>query len=151
MKMKPIILPPQLAIGWLTMFLVGTELFVLSPLLPMLCVSYGISVKLAGLCITAFAFSYMVSAPLFGHLSDRIGRRRVLVCCLLAFGAANLCTATAPTLSALLAARLFAGAAAGGVSPTVYALVSHVAPPDRRASWLALSVSGLLAALALWR
>jgi predicted MFS family arabinose efflux permease len=148
MKMKPIILPPQLAIGWLTMFLVGTELFVFSPLLPMLCVSYGISAKLAGLCVTAFALAYAVSAPLFGHISDRFGRRRVLVCCLLAFGAANLCTATASTLPALLAARLFAGAAAGGVSPTVYALVSGAAPPDRRASWLALSVSGLLAALA---
>jgi predicted MFS family arabinose efflux permease len=147
-KMKPIILPPQLAIGWLTMFLVGTELFVLSPLLPMLCVSYGISARLAGLCITAFAIAYVVSAPLFGQLSDRFGRRRVLICCLLAFGAANLCTATAPTLPALLAARSFAGAAAGGVSPTVYALVSGAAPPDRRASWLALSVSGLLTALA---
>ena len=148
MKMKPIILPPQLAIGWLTMFLVGTELFVFSPLLPMLCASYAISAKMAGLCITAFALAYMVSAPLFGHVSDRFGRRRVLICCLLAFGTANLCTATAPTLPALLAARLFAGAAAGGVSPTIYALVSGAAPPDRRASWLALSVSGLLAALA---
>ena len=147
-KMKPIIPLSELAIGWLTMFLVGTELFVLSPMLPILCASYGISAKLAGLCITAFAVAYVVSAPLFGHLSDRFGRRWVLICCLLAFGAANLCTATAPTLPVLLAARLFAGAAAGGVSPTVYALVSHVAPPDRRASWLALSVSGLLAALA---
>jgi predicted MFS family arabinose efflux permease len=146
--MKPNILPPQLAIVWLTMFLVGTELFVFSPLLPMLCASYGISAKLAGLCITAFALAYVVSAPLFGHVSDRFGRRPVLICCLLAFGAANLCTATASTLPALLAARLFAGAAAGGVAPTVYALVSGAAPPDRRASWLALSVSGLLASLA---
>jgi predicted MFS family arabinose efflux permease len=147
-KMKPIIPPPQLAIGWLTMFLVGTELFVFSPLLPMLRVSFGVSAKLAGLCVTAFALAYAVSAPLFGHISDRFGRRRVLICCLFAFGAANLCTATASTLPALLAARIFAGAAAGGVAPTVYALVSGTAPPDRRASWLALSVSGLLAALA---
>jgi predicted MFS family arabinose efflux permease len=130
------------------MFLVGTELFVFSPLLPILCVSCGISAKLAGLCITAFALSYMVSAPLFGHVSDRVGQRRILICCLLAFDAANVCTAAASTLPTLLAARIFAGAAAGGVAPTVYALVSGAAPPDRRASWLALSVSGLLAALA---
>jgi predicted MFS family arabinose efflux permease len=148
-QMKKAIIPtPQLAIGWLTMFLIGTELFVLSPLLPILCVSYGISAKVAGLCITAFALAYVVSAPLFGHVSDRVGRRRILICCLLAFGAANLCTATASTLPALLAARIFAGAAAGGIAPTVYALVSGAAPPDRRASWLSLSVSGLLAALA---
>jgi predicted MFS family arabinose efflux permease len=146
-QMKPII-PPQLAIGWLTMFLVGTELFVFSPLLPVLCDSYGISAKLAGFCITAFAVAYVLSAPLFGHLSDRFGRRRVLICCLLAFAAANLFTATASSLPALLVARSFAGAAAGGVSPAVYALVSGAAPPGRRASWLAQAVSGLLAALA---
>jgi hypothetical protein len=32
--------PPELAIGWLTMFLVGTEFFVFSPLLPTLAVNY---------------------------------------------------------------------------------------------------------------
>ncbi len=131
------------------MFLVGTELFVFSPLLPVLCATYGIPTKLAGLCVTAFALTYMISAPLFGYISDRFGRRRVLVCCLLAFSAANLLTATAASLPALLAARSLAGAAAGGVSPTIYALVDGAAPPDRRATWLALAVSGLLAALAL--
>jgi predicted MFS family arabinose efflux permease len=139
----------KLIVAWLTMFLVGTELFVFSPLLPMLAADYHVSTAVAGLSVTTFSLSYMVSAPLFGHLSDRIGRRRVLICSLLAFATANLLTASAPNLPSLLAVRLFAGAAAAGVSPSIYALVGSAAPPERRATWMALVISGLLVSLAL--
>ena len=110
MKTTPMIQPAALAVSWLTMFLVGTELFVFSPLLPTLAVYYDVSASVAGLAVTTFSFSYMVSAPLFGHFSDRIGKRRVLICCLLAFGTANLLTASVTTFPSLLALRLFAGA-----------------------------------------
>lgn len=45
--------------------------------------------------------------------------------------------------------RLFAGAAAAGISPSLYALVGAAAPPENRATWLSIAVSGLLAALAI--
>lgn len=128
----------RLAVAWLTMFLVGTELFVFSPLLPVLAANYHIAPSLAGLSVTMFSLAYMVSAPLFGYFSDRIGRRRVLICSLVAFALANILTAGAANLPSLLAVRLFAGAAAAGVSPSIYALVDSAAPPDRRATWLAL-------------
>jgi predicted MFS family arabinose efflux permease len=149
MKIDQMTLPAELAVGWLTTFLVGTELFVFSPLLPTLSVNYNVSSSLAGLCVTTFSFSYMICAPLLGHVSDRVGKRRVLICCLAAFGTANLLTASATNFSWLLALRLFSGAAAAGISPSIYALVGDAAPPDRRATWLALTVSGLLVSLAL--
>ncbi len=139
----------RLAVAWLTMFLVGTELFVFSPLLPVLAADYHITPSLAGLSVTMFSLAYMVSAPLFGYFADRIGRRRVLIGSLLAFALANILTAGAANLPSLLAVRLFAGAAAAGVSPSIYALVGTAAPPDRRATWLALTVSGLLLSLAI--
>ena len=141
--------PARLAVAWLTMFLVGTELFVFSPLLPVLAADYHIAPALAGLAVTMFSLAYMVSAPLFGYFSDRIGRRRVLVGSLLAFALANILTAAAANLPSLLAVRLFAGAAAAGISPSIYALVGSAAPPDHRATWLALVVSGLLVSLAI--
>jgi predicted MFS family arabinose efflux permease len=141
--------PARLAVAWLTMFLVGTELFVFSPLLPVLAADYHIAPSLAGLSVTMFSLAYMVSAPLFGYFSDRIGRRRVLIYSLLAFALANILTAGAANLLYLLAVRLFAGAAAAGISPSIYALVGGAAPPDRRATWLALVVSGLLVSLAI--
>jgi len=139
----------RLATGWLTMFVIGTDLFVVSPLLPLIAADYRISPSLAGLGVALFALTYMVTAPVLGHLADRIGRRRMLTCCLFCFAAANLLTASAVNFSWLLVTRLIAGAAAAGVSPSLYALVTGLAPPKRRATQLALVVSGLLLSLSL--
>jgi MFS transporter, DHA1 family, putative efflux transporter len=140
-------LPVRLAVGWLTVFVVGTDLFVVSPLLPLVAEDFRISATLAGLSTTVFSLTYVIGAPLLGHLADKIGRRRILTGCLAAFAAANLATGLAQSFIWLLIARLFAGAAAAGVSPSVYALVGASARPDRRATWLSLVVSGLLLSL----
>jgi predicted MFS family arabinose efflux permease len=137
----------ELAIGWITMFVVGSDLFVVSPLLPLIAADYAIPPASAGLSVTVFCIIYALSAPFLGHLADRIGRGRLLAYCLCAFGTANLLTATASNLTWLLAARLLAGASAAGVSPSIYALVGSGAPSDRRATWLAIVVSGLLMSL----
>lgn len=137
-----------LAVAWLTMFVVGTELFVFSPLLPLLAADYHISLGTAGLAVTTFSCAYVLGAPLIGHIADRIGRRRVLIVCLCVFAFANALTARAADIPSLLAVRVFAGLAAAGVSPSLYALVGAAAPPERRASWLAVAVSGLLVSLA---
>src|SRR5580704_16146118 len=128
----------QLAIAWLTMFVVGSDLFVVSPLLPLISADYAMPPASASLSVTAFAVAYMLSAPAFGHLADRVGRSRVLTCCLCAFGAANLLTAIAGNFTWLLVTRIAAGAAAAGVSPSVYALVGSSAPPEQRATRLAI-------------
>jgi len=137
----------QLAVAWVTMFVVGSDLFVVSPLLPLISADYTVPPASAGLSVTVFAVTYMLSAPAFGHLADRVGRERVLTCCLCAFGTANLLTAIAGDFTWLIAARIVAGAAAAGVSPSVYALIGSSAPPERRATRLAIVVSGLLMSL----
>ena len=132
----------QLTIAWLTMFVIGSDLFVVSPLLPLISADYAVDAASAGLSVTVFAVTYMLSAPALGHLADRVGRVRVLTCCLCAFGAANLLTAIAGDFTWLLATRIVAGAAAAGVSPSIYAL-------ERRATRLAIVVSGLLTSLSV--
>jgi predicted MFS family arabinose efflux permease len=139
----------KLAVAWLTMFVVGSDLFVVSPLLPLIATDYEIPPAAAGWTVTVFAVTYMLSAPLLGHLADRAGRARVLTCSLCAFGAANLLTALAGDFGWLLVARIAAGAAAAGVSPSLYALTGSTAPPEQRASRLAIVVSGLLMSLSL--
>jgi predicted MFS family arabinose efflux permease len=142
-------LSSKLSVGWLTLFVVGSDLFVISPLLPFIAVDYKITPAAAGLSVTVFAVTYMLSAPLLGHLADRVGRKSVLTCALFAFAAGNLSTAIAPNFTWLLAARSLSGAAAAGVSPSVYALITGSAPPDRRGTWLAIAVSGLMVSLSL--
>jgi predicted MFS family arabinose efflux permease len=138
-----------LAVAWGTLFVVGTDLFVVSPLLPLIATDFGVSPTVAGLAVTIFALSYMVSAPLLGHLADRLGSRKVLICCLAAFAVANLLTAWANSVPGLLAARMLAGSMAAGVSPLLYALVGEAAPSGRRGTWLSIAVSGLLISLSL--
>ncbi len=138
----------KLAAGWCTLFVVGTDLFVVSPLLPMIGADYEISPALAGLGVTAFAVAYMLIAPILGHAADRLGRRKTLFWCLLGFSAANLLTAGSRSFAWFLAARILAGAGAAGISPAIYAVIGDAAPPERRASWMAVVVSGLLSALA---
>jgi predicted MFS family arabinose efflux permease len=137
----------RLACGWLTVFVVGTDLFVVSPLLPRIAADFGTTNAAAGLSVTVFSLAYLLCAPLFGLLADRIGRRGTLSACLLGFAAANLLTARAPGLPWLLVARVAAGLAASGVAPLIYAGVNEAAPPARRATWMAIAVSGLLLAL----
>ena len=69
MRINPIAHTTQLAIAWLTMFLVGTELFVMSPLLPFLAADLHLSTAVAGWSVAVFSVTYMLSSPLLGQLS----------------------------------------------------------------------------------
>lgn len=133
--------------GWVTLFLIGTDLFVVSPLLPRIAGDLGVSAGSAGLMVTVFALAYVVGGPRLGALADRAGHGPVLVVSLLVFAGANVATGLAPGFVVLLVARALAGLAASGVTPSVYAMVGAAAPQDQRATWLAVVTSGLLLAL----
>ncbi len=56
---------------FLVMFVIGTDTFLVSPLLPTLTQYYGISTSLSGFIVSAYAVGYMISALLIGPISDR--------------------------------------------------------------------------------
>jgi predicted MFS family arabinose efflux permease len=96
--------------GWVTLFLIGTDLFVISPLLPGIRASLGIDVSAAALTVTVFSLAYIVGGPVFGTVADRTGHRRVLLAALALFAGANLLTALAAGFAVLLLApRRLAG------------------------------------------
>jgi predicted MFS family arabinose efflux permease len=134
-------------LAFCTLLVVGTDLFVVSPLLPDLAHEYGTTPGAAGSTVTVFSIAYMVAAPFSGSLADRLGRRTVLAAGLSCFGVANLLTAAAPTFSVLLVARAVAGIAASSITPSVLALVGQSAPSDRRASWMSTAMAGFLISL----
>ncbi|GAA3100346.1 MFS transporter [Pseudonocardia yunnanensis] len=136
-------------LGWLTLFLVGTDLFVMSPLLPEISRGFAVGISAGGWAVSVFAVAYLVGGPSLAALADRAGRRGVLIAALAVFAVANLATALAPSFAVLLGARAMAGLAASGITPSVYALVSAAAPPGARATWLSIVTSGLLIALTI--
>ncbi len=99
----------SLSVGWITLFLMGTDLFVVSPLLPFISQAYKISSATAGWMVTVFAITYAISAPFFGWLSDKKGRRSLITLGLLLFAASNILTACAPSFLWLIVSRILAG------------------------------------------
>ncbi len=84
-----------------------------------------------GALVAAFGLAQFVAGPLLGALSDRIGRRPVLLASLFALSVHFLAIALAPTLALMLAARVLGGAAAGTI-PVANAYVVDVVPESER-------------------
>jgi MFS transporter, AAHS family, benzoate transport protein len=98
----------------------------------------------------------LVGALSIGAVTDRIGRRRVLIGCLAFFSLAMAGCAVSPNVEFFAACRFFAGLGIGGVMPTAVALTVEWAPEGRQHRYNALmfsgySVGGIAAALmAVW-
>lgn len=82
----------------------------------------------------AFVFAVMqfLSAPVLGNLSDRFGRRPVLLLSLAALGVDYIIMGLAPTLAWLFLGRALAGIAGASYTPA-YAYVADISPPSARA------------------
>jgi DHA1 family tetracycline resistance protein-like MFS transporter len=82
----------------------------------------------------AFVYAVMqfVCAPLLGNLSDRYGRRPVLLFAVGALGIDYIVMGFAPTLAWLFLGRTIAGIAGASFTPA-YAYVADVSPPEKRA------------------
>lgn len=137
----------QLFTAWVTLFLMGTDLFIVSPLLPAIADKYNVSPSTAGWMVTVFSLMYALGAPFFGLLSDKWGRRRMIVIGLTGFTIANFITGIAPTFSVLLGSRILAGLTASMVSSSVFAIVGDSAPKGKSGQWLSIATSGFLTAL----
>lgn len=98
----------------------------------------------------------LVGALSIGAVTDRVGRRKVLIGCLTFFSLAMAGCALAPSVEVFAACRFFAGLGIGGVMPTAVALTVEWAPAGRQHRYNAVmfsgySVGGIVAALlAVW-
>jgi MFS transporter, AAHS family, 4-hydroxybenzoate transporter len=84
-----------------------------------------------------------VGPPLFGFLSDKFGRKRVIVCGAYVFGIFTLAAALTSNLGELIAVRVLAGVALGGVLPIVVTLNNEFAPARVRATLVVLIFMGV--------
>jgi DHA1 family tetracycline resistance protein-like MFS transporter len=82
---------------------------------------------------TAFAAMLFLFSPLIGNLSDRYGRKPILIISLLALGVDYLITGLAPTIWWLFIGRILSGIA-GASYTTANAFIADVSPPEKRAA-----------------
>lgn len=88
--------------------------------------------KLGGWLAFAYAFTQFLFAPFMGNLSDRFGRRPVLLISLMAFAVDYLVLALAPTVTWLFVGRIIAGITGASIS-TAMAYISDVSTPENKA------------------
>jgi MFS transporter, DHA1 family, tetracycline resistance protein len=88
--------------------------------------------RIGGWLLFAFAIMQFIFSPILGNLSDKYGRRPVLLIALFGFGCDYLIMAFSPTLGWLFAGRLIAGITGASFS-TASAYIADVSPPEKRA------------------
>ncbi len=106
--------------------------FLVVALLPFYAERYGATPFEVGALVSAFALAAMASAPLWGRLADRSGRRPALLLGLLVSAAGYLLFGMAQSLELLLLARLVHGVG-GGTVPVVFAYIADSVTGERRA------------------
>ena len=97
----------------------------------------------------AGVFGLLIGAPLLGGLGDRIGRKRVIITALLAFGVLSLLSMAAGTPAQLALLRFLTGVGLGGLIPNVIALTAEVAPKRLRGMFIIIVNFGVPAGFAL--
>ena len=88
--------------------------------------------KISGLLLVAYAVMQFLFSPLIGNLSDKYGRRPVLLLSLLGFGIDYIFMAFAPTITWLFIGRIIAGIT-GASFTTASAYIADVSAPEKRA------------------
>jgi DHA1 family tetracycline resistance protein-like MFS transporter len=115
--------------------LVGFGLVI--PLLPFYAVRFGASPQQVTLLLAIYSLMQLFTAPLWGRLSDRVGRRPVLIVSMAASVLAYLWIGSATALWMLFAARALAGACAGNIA-AAQAYIADITKPEERAKGMGL-------------
>ncbi|TPK61844.1 MULTISPECIES: MFS transporter [unclassified Mesorhizobium] len=137
--------PPIPALAYLLtgcIAVIGSNSLVLGPIAPAVAVSFATSVPVVMMAAAAFGLGTSASALFLARYIDRVGARRMLQAALLLLALALVASAAAPTVTALVAAQLLAGIAAGVAMPAIYASSAAIAPPGRESGTIGVVLTG---------
>ncbi|GII64375.1 hypothetical protein Skr01_44600 [Sphaerisporangium krabiense] len=126
---------------YLLLFLIGTETFLVSPLLPTIAADIGVSETATAGTVTAYTLAYAVTAPFLGAASDRYGRRPMIVAGTVLFLLGNVLAAVAGGLAVLIAARVLGALGAALAGPSIWAYLAETAAESVRGRAVALGMA----------
>jgi len=128
-------------------FAIGTEGFMISPLLPGLAADFGVSVERAGQLVSVFALAYGISSPVLTAATGNVNRRTLLLASMIVFALSNLLAFLAPGFWWLMGARVLLALSAGLFVPGANALAGAVVHPALRGRAIAVVNAGITVAL----
>jgi len=118
-----------------------TDLYL--PALPALTEGFGASMAQAQLTLTALMLAFGLSQLIWGPLSDRFGRRPILLAGLIAYVLASIASTLSPTMEMLIVWRTLQGAAMGAAVMCARAIVRDLYTPMQGARVMSKALSGL--------
>ena len=130
-------------------FLVGGQLYVTIPLVADVAARFDIALERAALIGSAFGFAYAMGFLVFGPLSDRYGRRQLILFGLTATALATLLVSWAQSFEMLLASRAAQGFVAAAFPPAALSLIAEELPPAQRTFGVSLMSFAFLGAAPL--
>jgi multidrug resistance protein len=130
-------MPPGFSAIWACVALDLVGFGIVVPILPRYAERFGASPTTVGLLVASFSIAQLVFAPVWGRVSDRIGRKPVLIASLVGTALGSLLTGLAGTLWLLFAGRVLDGMSGASVS-VAQAAVADIAPAEQRARLLGL-------------
>ncbi|WP_353843956.1 MFS transporter [Brevibacterium sp. RIT 803] len=126
-------------------FVSSFDRFAISPLIVLVAADLGATLTQALTIASSYFLAYGISQPVWGVLSDRIGRIPLMKATLLAAATAGVVATFAPTLTILVIARAFSGAFYGAIVPTSMTYVGDTVAEAHRQP----ALTDLMAAIAL--
>lgn len=130
-------------------FAIGTEGFMIAPLLSTMAADFGLSVPHVALLVVVFTLTMAITSPIATTLTASWSRRGTLLCAMTVFTAGNLLAAWSPSFGVLMAARVMMAVASGLYVPNANALAGAIVSPARRGRALAVVSGGMTLAIAL--
>jgi len=118
------------------------QLYCTQPLLPLFTQLFHASKTGVGLTVSAATLGVALSAPIFGALTERLSRKRVVVASLLGISIPTLLAATSTSLAQLIFWRFLQGILVPGVVAVIVTYIGEEWPPDRVALIMSFYVSG---------
>ncbi len=123
----------------LVLFTLTIGVGIISPILPVIAENMGATGVTIGLIFSAFSLSRLAFLPLFGHLSDRYGRRPMIVTGLSLYAILALLYGAARTPEQLIAVRLFHGMSSAMVMPVILAMVASASPQGQEGRYMGVA------------
>ncbi|KAF8140012.1 major facilitator superfamily domain-containing protein [Boletus edulis] len=133
----------------MTLFLATTDSTIVSTSLPTITSDLTASQSQYTWVAVAYMLTQTACQPLYGKISDLVGRKNVLYTSIVVFALGSLLCGTAKSIMGLILARALAGVGGGGIVSSVWVITSEIVEPKNRAKWSqALSVTWSCSAVA---
>lgn len=127
-----------LIFGLISVFLCGIGFTIIAPVVPFLVQPYtdnpGEQAVMVTLLTSVYAFCVFFAAPVLGALSDKYGRRPLLLICLLGSAIGYFVFGLGGALWVLFAGRIIEGITGGSIS-TIFAYFADIIPPEQRTKY----------------